>query len=657
MRFDDRLLTVLNQPAGNRHDVAVRWRQLVDLVARQGTNLASPAVMRALATIRSEAAQVDEPLRAAAARSIAALPLPLGLLECFAADKLSVSAPILAAANLQPSQWTALLESADPETRRFVATLQSEVEAAPTNEIADTAEAAAPEPEIQAQAGPEPDLETEAEPELKTEPEPDLETEAEPKIETEAEPEPAATVEAEASDRPVATEADEQSSEGVNVLTLLETEITRYGEVLAETAVGLEVAEAEVAETALEAAEDVIEPEPEPEPEPEQVAEVHPRPEPESMVGAAPAPASPAPSLSELIARIEDLRRRRAPLEENAPPAVAQPAVFGAPGLFRWECQPSGLIAWVDGVPRGALIGRSIARSDDESGGRVDAEMARAFSMRAPFRDASLVIAGEGLASGEWKVSGVPAFDPADGRFAGYRGIAIRDVPPQSAEPDAAGDVLADRESLRELVHEIKTPLNAIIGFAEIIEGQYLGPADRRYRERAGDIVGQARLLLGAIDDLDFAAQLHSSSAAADPRSHLAEQVESLSVSLRELAAARDVELDVSSGAEVGACRVEPELLDRLLYRLCATIIEHARAEERLQLTVSEAYGTCRFSISRPHSLRGATDQQLFDATSAGEGTELRVGFTLRLVRGLARIAGGDLATTRAGITLILPSA
>ena len=71
-------------------------------------------------------------------------------------------------------------------------------------------------------------------------------------------------------------------------------------------------------------------------------------------------------------------------------------------------------------------------------------------------------------------------------------------------------EVLTDPDSLRELVHEIKTPLNAIIGFAEIIEGQYLGPADRGYRDRAAEIVRQARLLLAAIDDLDFAAKVHS---------------------------------------------------------------------------------------------------------------------------------------------------
>ncbi|MFL6829202.1 MAG: sensor histidine kinase, partial [Sphingomicrobium sp.] len=112
MRFDDRLLTVLSQPASDRHDVAVRWRQLVDLVARAGPNGASPAVAQALESIRSEAPNVEEHLRAAAARAVAALPLPLGLLEYFAADRLSVSAPVLAAASLDAGQWRVLLDGA-----------------------------------------------------------------------------------------------------------------------------------------------------------------------------------------------------------------------------------------------------------------------------------------------------------------------------------------------------------------------------------------------------------------------------------------------------------------------------------------------------------------------------------------------------------------
>src|SRR5262249_49138592 len=150
-----------------------------------------------------------------------------------------------------------------------------------------------------------------------------------------------------------------------------------------------------------------------------------------------------------------------------------------SPGLFRWECGAGGEIAWVDGAPRGALIGRSIARQINGEGDGVDPEVVRAFMLRAPFRDAALTVAGDGLVAGEWKISGVPAFDPADGRSGGYRGVALGEKA-ESQVVEEAAQALADPDSLRELVHEIKTPLNAIIGFAEIIEGQYLGPADRR---------------------------------------------------------------------------------------------------------------------------------------------------------------------------------
>ncbi|HEX6741202.1 MAG TPA: hypothetical protein VF079_05340, partial [Sphingomicrobium sp.] len=65
------MLTVLNQPASDRHDTAVRWRQLVDLVARAGPNSSSAVVVQALESIRAEANNVDESLRAAAARAVA----------------------------------------------------------------------------------------------------------------------------------------------------------------------------------------------------------------------------------------------------------------------------------------------------------------------------------------------------------------------------------------------------------------------------------------------------------------------------------------------------------------------------------------------------------------------------------------------------------
>jgi signal transduction histidine kinase len=173
----------------------------------------------------------------------------------------------------------------------------------------------------------------------------------------------------------------------------------------------------------------------------------------------------------------------------------------------------------------------------------VDQKISRAFGLRAPFREARLTVGGEGLASGDWKLSGVPAFDPADGRFAGYRGIAVREAAPeQEAGPERPP---LDDDSLRELVHELKTPLNAIIGFAEIIDGQYLGPADHSYRERAAEIVGQARLLLSAIEDLDIAAQLRSAPESAGGSADLDEVLAALGPELVERADRRGIAFEL----------------------------------------------------------------------------------------------------------------
>ena len=59
-------MTVLDQPASDPHDRAVRWRQLVDLVARSGAQAGNPLVEQALHLIREDQPQVDDALRSAA---------------------------------------------------------------------------------------------------------------------------------------------------------------------------------------------------------------------------------------------------------------------------------------------------------------------------------------------------------------------------------------------------------------------------------------------------------------------------------------------------------------------------------------------------------------------------------------------------------------
>jgi hypothetical protein len=80
-----------------------------------------------------------------------------------------------------------------------------------------------------------------------------------------------------------------------------------------------------------------------------------------------------------------------------------------------------------------------------------------------------------------------------------------------------------------------------------------------------------------------------------------------------------------------------------------------------LRISVDQGEADCRISISRPAAFRNLPDGLLFDGAIAldagGEGNGYSAGFSLRLVRGLARIGGGDLVTSPTSLTLVFPRA
>lgn len=360
--------------------------------------------------------------------------------------------------------------------------------------------------------------------------------------------------------------------------------------------------------------------------------------------------------IQELVTRIERFRKER-----GTKPAPAA----GRIDDFRFEAGTDGVLRWVEGAPREPLIGQTIAFSADALDFGVDGHAAGAFRQRAPFRDARLVVAGEGPASGPWRISAVPFFNEGDGRFAGYRGMARRPRRDEEATPGGGlfgSDIAPD--SLRQLIHELRTPLNAIIGFSEMIEGQLLGPAAENYRHRASAIAGEAIRLLGTIDDLDTAARAETDRLSLDPQTvEVYALLDRLDKSYAPPAAARGVELAIRVAADLPALAVDPIAAERMLERLLSATVGLARTGERIavQCDADRAGHAIIFRFARPGLLTGRSEAELLDPGYTPEGDwpdapALGLGFALRLVRNIAAEADGRLDISATDFVLHLPA-
>lgn len=360
----------------------------------------------------------------------------------------------------------------------------------------------------------------------------------------------------------------------------------------------------------------------------------------------APVPATGEPAsrfeIADLLARIDGFSRDRTP----AP-------VTSASDHFFFETDVAGTVRWVDGVPRGVLVGVELARLP--TGG-----VATAIRRRHPFTGTELTIAGDGAAAGRWRLSGLPLFDATGGRFTGMRGVGRRPASPSRIPAQAAA---ADADSLRQLVHELRTPANAIMGFAELIEAELLGPVPVHYRAQAGTIRDEAGALVAAVEDLDTAARIEGGALDLRPdRVAVAPLLERVTEAVRPIAFLRGVAVVTRLDDDLPAVSGDERAVERLAARLIAVAVATGEPGERLMVAAFAGEGTLHLAIDRPRGLSADADAALFklddDANTDGRpGVPLLgIGFTLRLVGNLARQLGGQLAIGPERLTLRLPA-
>lgn len=359
-----------------------------------------------------------------------------------------------------------------------------------------------------------------------------------------------------------------------------------------------------------------------------------------------------------LLQRIEAFREGRRPPATGTPRLPLGDIVDDHSdhplASFDFASDAADRIDWAPGDVAALVVGMRLGRAGPGMLATLDDAAADALRQHQPLRGARLVIDAAPAISGEWRIDAEPRFSQPGGQFIGYRGRLRR---PLFITETATADSPQDR--MRQVLHELRTPVNAIQGFAEVIQQQIFGPAPNAYRALAAGVAVDAAKLLAAFEDIDRLARLESGAldlddGEADLRDAVSETIRRLDGVLRPRDAA--INLDVSGSPFITGLARE-ELLG-LVWRVLATLAGAMAPAERIEVRLHGDGTRITLECQLPAAIAAQADP--FVSTPADRPPTLTVGmfgsgFALRLARAEVQSCAGSLKIDRVRLALTLP--
>jgi signal transduction histidine kinase len=212
----------------------------------------------------------------------------------------------------------------------------------------------------------------------------------------------------------------------------------------------------------------------------------------------------------------------------------------------------------------------------------------------------------------------------------------------------------ADRlksEFIANVSYEFRTPLNAIIGYAELLSRQYFGSLNDKQQEYSHGILDAAQALLLLISDVIDVAAIEAGYIKLDLKPiDVRDMLEASERLFQQRARMRSVALSLDSAAELGEIVGDQQRLKQALSNLLSNALSAApyggtvtlRAKRQpLQLALAVEVS------SAPASGAGAAESMLPAeiAGSAGSGRDVTSGLGIALVRTLVELHGGRVET------------
>jgi signal transduction histidine kinase len=203
---------------------------------------------------------------------------------------------------------------------------------------------------------------------------------------------------------------------------------------------------------------------------------------------------------------------------------------------------------------------------------------------------------------------------------------------------------------LANISHELCTPLNAVIGFTQVLQDPRTGPLNQKQTEYLDDILESGQQLLALIKDLLDLAKIDAGRLPRSPQStELSMLIHNAVVELTPAAVRRGIRVEVEAPPELPTVVADPTHVYHALANLLANAIKFTSEGGRVDVLVRDVGGRILVSV-RDTGIGILPDQRehLFEAFHQGTrplpahargGT----GLGLTLAKGLIELEGGDI--------------
>ena len=212
---------------------------------------------------------------------------------------------------------------------------------------------------------------------------------------------------------------------------------------------------------------------------------------------------------------------------------------------------------------------------------------------------------------------------------------------------------------LATLSHELRTPMNAVLGYTDLIADEICGPINPLQKDRLARVQASGKHLLGLIEELlGFARVEAGEEVVRAERVRLSDVVEQSLVLVRPIAAKKGVRIRVERRAGDIELSTDPHKLRQVLLNVIANAVKFTETGDVvlvIRVDGSDGEVIVHFDVTDTgRGIAAADHERVFDAFWQKDPSTTRTtggtGLGLAVARQLARMLGGDVVLAKSAL-------